>query len=532
MTRPLRSCTCGAAVVLLVAAAATTACKDRPASGGGPSISAVPPKPDAPPSDAAPPDAGPPPAPTPSIAAQLFVDTSGSMGGFFGASRSPTDAGGMLAAVHEEIASALSESGLSSLRTCTVGDRVNCDGVLLTPAKLANPAMYHELTSRLDRVLSRVPPPSRIDPNRPPPRDALDDARLTMLVTDGMEVAAETPGPAGSTSCASGADPTCVRALLEKRIAEGFGVWLVGVLLPFNGTHFPERNLTSSYFDLARKHVEQLKFDPKNLGVVFAVSSKLGVDGSTGKPTYSYRGYRPLLMFVFSRDAILARGVVSRVVDKLRKAPIQPGKMNSQDTVQSVELAPLAATPVRAARITVVPRPEQEKIFGSAFDPAKLVEFKLGESAAMGSGLSQRVWCGGNGRSMLYVEVQRTGDRLLPAYLVEHVALVADSGSPAPPGSVAPPKPHDGDQILTGLNCAPLSPGPNIEVGFALETQLAQDDSQLERQWWSHNAWSSSDSWQMPERVYQLEDIVLPIVKARVARPTSWGRVVLHVKRD
>lgn len=503
-------------------ATTTIACKDRQAADRGPPVAAAAPKPVVPP-----PDANPPPAPAPSIEAQLFIDTSGSMAGFFGASRST------LTAVHEEIASALAGSGLRSLRACTVGNRANCDGVPSAPAKLASPALYHENTSRLDLVLSRVAPPSRIDPNHPPQPDALDDARLTMLITDGMEVASETAGSTGTSSCASGADPTCVRALLEKRIAEGFGVWLIGVLLPFNGTHFPERSLTSAYFDEARAHVDQLKFDPKNLGVAFAIPGKLGVDASTGKSAYAYRGYRPLLLFVFSRDAALARGVVSGVVKKLREAPIQPGKMNSQDTVQSVELAPLTATSVRAARIEVVPRPEEEKIFGSGFDPARLEELKLKESAAMGSGISQRVWCGANGRRMLYVGYQRTGDRQLPAYIGEQVILAPDSRSPAPPPrAVALPTPHDGDRIRTGLDCAVLSPGPNIEIGFALESQLTLDESQLEHQWWSRAAWSSQDSWKMPERVYGLEDIVLPILKARVARHSEWGRVVLHVQRD
>jgi hypothetical protein len=511
----------GGAVVSLVTAAATIACKDRSAADHPPPAPVVAPRPVAPP-----PDAGPPPAPAPTIEAQLFIDTSGSMAGFFGASRST------LAAVHEEIASALSGSGLRSLRACTVGDHVTCDNVPSAPAKLASPAMYHENTSRLDLVLSRVAPPSRIDPNHPPRPDALDDARLTMLITDGMEVASETGSP-GSASCASGADPTCVQALLEKRIAEGFGVWLIGVLLPFQGTHYPERNLNSAYFDQARAHVDQLKFDPKHLGVAFAITGKLGVDASTGKSTYAYRGYRPLLLFVFSRDTALARGVVSGVVKKLREAPIQPGKMNPQDTVESVELAPLTATSVRAARIEVVPRPEEERMFGSGFDPARLEELKLKESAAMGSGMSQRVWCGANGRRMLYVGYQRADDRQLPAYIAEQVVLAPDSRSPAPPPrSVAPPTPHDGDRIRTGLDCAALSPGPNIEIGFALETQLALDESQLEHQWWSHTAWSSQDSWKMPERVYGLEDIVLPILKARVTRRTEWGRVVLHVQRD
>lgn len=509
----------------LTVAGTSTGCKDPPPSNTQQRETVAAPRP-----VAAPPDAGmAPPPPPPSLAAQLFIDTSGSMAGFFGASTSQKDAGAMLVAVHEEIDSALSESGLSSPRKCTVGDSVKCNGVPSAPARLASPAIYHENTSRLDQVLSRTPAPSRIDPNHPPPPDLLDDARVTLLITDGMEVASDA---GGSASCANGADPTCVRVLLERRIAEGFGVWLIGVLLPFNGVHFPERNLTGSYFDEVRAHVDQLRFDARNLGVTFAIKGTLGTDASTGKSTYRYRGYRPLLVFAFSRDHALAREVVRNLVDKLRKAPIQPGKMNPQDTVQAVELAPLTATATRAARVEIVPSQEQQKIFGSGFDPAKLVELKLGDSAPLGAGISQKVWCGANGRSMLYVRYDQPGEHALPPYVKEQVVLVPDARSALPRGSIAPPSGKDGDRILTGLNCGPLSPGPNLEIGFALQTQLSLDEAQLEHQWWSHTAWSSEDSWQMPERVYRLEDIVLPILKGRIARPTDWGRVVLHVKRD
>jgi hypothetical protein len=206
--------------------------------------------------------------------------------------------------------------------------------------------------------------------------------------------------------------------------------------------------------------------------------------------------------------------------------------MNPQDTVQAVELAPLTATATRAARVEVVPQQEQQKIFGSGFDPAKLVELKLGDSAPLGGGISQKVWCGANGRSMLYVRYDQPGEHTLAPYIKEQVVLVPDARSVLPRGSIAPPSGKDGARILTGLNCGPLSPSPNVEVGFALQTQLSLDEPQLEHEWWSHAAWSSEDSWRMPERVYRLEDIVLPILKGRMARPTEWGRVVLHIKRD
>jgi hypothetical protein len=65
----------------------------------------------------------------------------------------------------------------------------------------------------------RAPVPSRTDPNAPPRPDLLDDARVTLLITDGMEVAS---GGAGNSSCAAGADPTCIRMLLEQRIGASY----------------------------------------------------------------------------------------------------------------------------------------------------------------------------------------------------------------------------------------------------------------------------------------------------------------------
>jgi hypothetical protein len=512
-----------AILVWFVVGASAAGCKDSSPPDPKPRGPATAPQP-----AAAKPDAGMPAPPPPTVSARLFIDTSGSMAGFFGASKSQKSAGTMLMAVHEEIDAAMSETGLSSTRKCTVGDNVKCEDVPATPAKLATAGLYHEVTSRLDKVLARAPAPAQIDPNHRPPPDALDDARVTLLITDGMEVAS---GPGGSAICASGADPTCVRTLLEKRIEEGFGVWLVGVLLPFHGTHFPERTLTPAYFDQARAHVDQLKFDTRNLGVTFAIAGKLGTDPTSGgKSTYTYQGTKPLLIFVFSREPATARAFVGTLVKKLRTAPIQPGKMSPQDAVQTVELAPLAATTTRASRLEIVPQKEQQTIFGDKFDPAKLAELKLQEAARFGGGLAQKLWCGANGRSMLYLRYDQAGERTVPMYVKEQVVLVPAAGLPA--GAVAPPTPHGDNRILTGVSCGPIHAGPDTELGFTLETQLALDEPALQGQWWSQTGWSSEDAWQMPERVYRLEDIVLPILKDRVTRPAVWDRVVIHVQRD
>lgn len=498
--------------------------------GCGESGSAPPPG-KAPPPKATPPAAPPAPKappPTPTLSARVFVDVSGSMAGFFNV---PQADAGKLTAVHEELDAALSEAGLKSPQKCTVGSAVTCTGVPTAPAKLAARALYKEKTSRLDKVLERVPPPAQIDPNRPPAPDLLDDARVTLLVTDGMAVA---PGGGGSSACASGADPACVRTLLEQRIEEGFGVWIVGVLLPFHGTHFPERALNPGHLKELRAHVDQLRFDPRNLGVAFEIPGPLGTDGASGSSTYQYKGYKPLLLFVFSRDAALGRGISAELVKKLRAAPIQPGKMRPEDTAHRVELAPLAARPTRAVGLEVAPLDHQRVVFGSGFVAAQFAELKLKEKQPFGDSLAVRVWCGPKGRAMLFLRYEQDGASALPPYFVEEVVLVPPAN--APQGSVAPPSAAPVSagprQIQTGLNCAPISKGPDTPIDLSLETHLRLDTAQLDRQWWSQRGWSSEDAWQRPERVYRLEDIILPILKQRATRRIRAGSVALHVNRD
>jgi len=458
----------------------------------------------------------------PNIPAQLFIDTSGSMAGFFGG---PRDPGAAVVALHEELDAALAESGLASVAKCTVGAAVKCDGIPRAPAKLASAALYHEQTSRLDKVIARAPSPKQVDPNTPPVTDTLDNARITLLVTDGMEVAES----GGSGSCANGADPRCIASLLQQRIAEGFGIWLIGVLLPFDGVHFPERALSTAYFAQARAHVDQLKFDPRNLGVAFAIPGELGSE-SNGKSTYRYRGYKPLLIFAFSREPAMARQVIGSLVHKLRGAPIRPGKMTADDTVQSVELAPLDATATKITKIELMPAAAQRAMFGSGYDASQLAELKLNQAASFDGGVAQKIWCGARGRSMLYVDYEQAGERPLPAYIKEQVALVAPANAPA--RSVAPPQVISDKQIQTGLNCGPLPTGPNIELDLVLETQLSLDGAVVAQQWWSHDRWSSADAWQMPERAYGLEALVLPILQDRVSHPTRWNRAALHVARE
>lgn len=496
-------------------------------AGCSTSSSAPPPKPLAAPTVTAPtvneaPKPAAPKPPEPHLLARVFVDTSGSMWGFFDKKTQN------VVALHAELDTTIAELGLRTAAKCTVGLELKCAGAPSTPAQLGDGAAYHEAESRIDKVMARAPLPAQIDPNNPPPPDLLDDARLSVLVTDGMESTSPGRPREGAAECAQGADPTCIQSLLRKRIKEGFGVWLVGVLLPFKGTHYPERTIIPAEYDEVKKHVDQLKFEGQNRGVQFSVGPALATEKRTGNSTYHYEGYKPILLVAFSREPALGRAFVATLTQKLRRIPIQPGglggvHMNADDAVQSVELAPLSPSTVKLAKLELLPRAEQK-----GMPPGAFPEFRLEAQKPMSSGLSSKVWCGPQGGALLAVDYERAGDGVLPGYYKEEVRLVPGA---APPRSLAPPTPLAERRLRTGVNCVPLQKG-HTELQLALETHYTLDENATRGQWWSREKWSGEDTWKTPERLYGLEDLVLPILRERAAAVVAGGMLHVHVQHD
>jgi len=453
--------------------------------------------------------------------ARVFVDTSGSMKGFFGRPTGASRSSQAVLAVFSELTTALSEASLGSPEMCTVGKTVRCEGVPQTVADLTRATRFSESESRLDLVLKREPLPERIDPNAPPPMDHFDEARVTVLVTDGMQAA--TPGGSAESLCAHGADPACVRSLILERIADGYGLWLVGVLLPFNGTHYTERALASAYFDETVAHVDGLRYDETNLGVAFKARN-LRTSPSTGTASFMFEGYKPLLILVFSRDPVAGRRVVDLTVEKLRGAPIQPGQMAADVAVKWVELAPLIPATIAPREVVLPPLSEQAGI-----EPAAFAEFRLEGSQTFSDGLSSKIWCGSFGKGLLYVDYDRTPTRSWPDWLREDVVLRQPDGTD---NVVAPPTAMEPGRLRTGINCQASGLDPRCPIRMSLQTRLEFDEEAASDEWWTRGGWSSSDTWKMPERLYGLEELVLPIVQERATRPTIWGDVVVHVDRN
>jgi hypothetical protein len=131
---------------------------------------------------------------------------------------------------------------------------------------------------------------------------------LSMFVTDGMQ---------------SEGMYVKVKDKLKQMASEGWGVWLFAIRLPFDGVYDPEQLIT---FEDARPMIEQCiqKDDPH---------AQITPRGASSNRLFNYKGLRPLLIFVFAKDAAVGRALAQKISFNLNADPQFP--------TQEVELSPL-----------------------------------------------------------------------------------------------------------------------------------------------------------------------------------------------
>lgn len=464
-----------------------------------------------------------PPPPTPTLASRVFVDVSGSMHGFIRRNERT------VSSIHQSIDDTLAAAGRAGPRRCIVGAEVSCDeGVPATSLGFDSASLYTAESSRLDAVLRRAPVPERIDPDHPPAPDMLDDAYVTIIVSDGMQVSSHLgEGAQGEAGCAAAADPYCIATLLASRVRDGFGVWLIHQYLSFDGTHFAEMPLDSGHHEQATAHAAETALDPRYNGVEFRVG-RLSTNTRAGTSSFAYRGVKPLLLLVIARDAELGRRVVSGLVQRLRAQPLAPGRMSPELTTQALELAPFTPARYRLTALEAAPRDDQASIATEL-----LREVRIRESTAAPNGdLTASLWCGTRGRTMLYLRYEATPGALpLPPYLAQSLTLTGPvTRSPLPDQMLADPTERpDASAFRLGLNCAPLRPG-RTSLGYELSSVLALDETRAGAEWWSEL--TSTDSYRSPERAYGLRELVLGVVRASVGSATRGGRARITVERE
>jgi hypothetical protein len=374
--------------------------------------------------------------------------------------------------------------------------------------------------SRLDLALRSVECPAQPDPDHPV-TDLLDEARLTVLVTDGMQAAATTPG-APATGCQSGADPSCIASLLAARATQGYGIWLVHVALPFHGRHYAERNLDQVFFDRVRAHLAEANRDPRWNQIEFAMRAPRGVSNS-----FEYQGFKPLLLVVLSREPELGRRFVEVAVRRLRADPIRPGAMADEDAVQSVELAPLAPSRFRPVAIELLPADRQDGI-----QVEELSEMRYQGTSPAADGVEGRIWCGARGKGLLAVRYeQEEGPVTLPHYVRQEVELAGPRRDvPLPERALAPIRVLPGQAFRAGVNCTVLPGAKTTVVEYELRSRLSLAEVSTTGEWWS--ALSSDNTYEMPERVYGLRDLALAVLRIRATGVQRWGRVRLRIERE
>lgn len=463
-----------------------------------------------------------PPAPAaqtaprpPGRGAQVIVDSSESLAGFV-ASR-PTGRRGRrgtstrMSALHQHVVErALAQLNANApFRRCLLDATLHCDAAPVSALAFDDADTYGGADAALDHVLRRPVAVARPDART---EDPLDPFALTVLITDGFQ---STVSPGGGASpdvhCAGGADPACLGSLLAARVREGYGVWLVRIVMPFAGTYFPERPVGEMWPRIAA-HVEDLNRNhPEWTGVTFRASR-----GHRDSPSGAFRweGARPLLMFVLSRDIPLGRNFVAKVTEFLPTEDTIFARSAALD-VASVELAPFEGASARIQEASI--RRSQS---GGAADA---VHIAPAGRTARGVQVSARCSLAGVASFQALTTFQR-GARI-PAFVDVVPSWRVVTGAAAWLSPAAVPGTLN---LNVGIDCRRLPRGTHTQtLGVHVDWRR---NAQLAQQWFMRE--SAETSYEAPESVYRLREIVTPPLVASTDRRGWLDQMQVSVTRE
>ncbi len=493
-----------------------------------------------------------PPQPKPTIAGRLFVDVSKGVRGF--APVGPKSAS--FKAFHRQIEVALAEAGVAAPTRCSLGAMVKCgpppeDGgkrrcwltapVLCYPqTKMPNWAdagNYSADSSKLDSVLVPKPVQERVNPDEPPQPDWVDEAGLSVIVAGSVVPAAvDTGGVESSASaCSGGPSPQCIGAALADRAKAGYGIWLISASLSFDGVYFADVPVNPSYVSAASAHLKEVKEiaigeQPRFPGIDLRVGSQYpsGIPAIT-LSSFQYRGVRPLLVIALTRDVEQGRRFTASLVKRLSEdITVRPGAMPPEQAVHAIELAPLALASYRPAALALAARQSEDVTAAAQRDFLTLAPANVDAKGA-----SIPIQCGERGKAWLLGQYAvLPAPTPLPPPVRQRPTLIGPlldgKSPPAGLGRVEELPEGGGFRILS--DCSVLGEnGGEQTILWGLRRQVSIDEAALAKAWWSEQ--SAPNSYEMPERVYGLKEIVLSVLRLATIGNAPMGLYQLDVRR-
>lgn len=501
--------------------------------------------------------------PPPKMAGRVYVDVSTGMKGFAAAPKTTA-----LRALHGALDVAMSEAGAPTSPKCTVGIRQICvkygeDDAgkpacvawgptppiecAAKPPDLASSETYSAGASSIDVPFVRQPRPEKYDPDKPPPGDPLDEAKLTVIVTSSPAPGAkESAAESLALACKQGPTPGCLSAALQARAAEDYGIWVIGALLAFDGTFVANVTRDPVHLNEVRDHLKEIKAvaagaAPRFSSVTFKIDPAAVQPQDAAQSAFRFSGVRPVLVFALSRDVEMGRRFVASFTSHLSaESALRPGAMTSAEIVRSVELAPLhagkyklkgleraAAAPMGAGNKCPDPLPVGTQCMGQT----ELTEFgPLKDVKSDANGVSAKVSCGAKGKSWVLAEIEESSPATLPPFVTQIPVVLGprtDQGLPERVGF--PPERVEGqNKFKLGAACGPLTPrsAPWV-VEYELRRELKVD---AEKTGWLAD-WTSPDAYHMPERAHGLREIALAVVKKSESSKTAFGRIRFDIER-
>lgn len=317
--------------------------------------------------------------------------------------------------------------------------------------------------------------------------------RLSVLVTDGMQ---------------SEGKYLVVKSHLKQMAAEGWGIWLFAVYMPFDGGFDPEQKVD----------LDVLLPDIQGCAQADDPNAQVTLRKDPSRRSYVFKGLRPLIIFLFAKDAGEGRSTARNVLRNLNADRQFLADSDPRHEPKVVELAPLAyrgidgsdAQKVDAADYTELETPSAEArtirsytVDGKRLKQVFMPVVWLAEEAPVPQAFEEQAHADAGQTSWL------NGAAVEQAYEGQDPRLVSGNVR------VEFVSEQSGLRaffcILPFVSCREERPDA---LTVTLWTEMRTKPG-----WW--DALSADNSWQCPTRVYKLTELTKEVAAESAGRHTA-----------